>query len=151
MTTFETQADGMNSLVDGESGLATRLRQAGLRPTRQRMLLAKLLFGQGDRHTSAEALHAEAVVEGEQVSLATVYNSLHQFKVAGLVRELIIDSQRAYFDTNTSNHNHFFVESEGKLVDIPGDAIHVAGLPQPPPGMRVSHIDVVVRLVPDTD
>ncbi|MBX9926853.1 MAG: transcriptional repressor [Hyphomicrobiaceae bacterium] len=132
------------------SALADKLRDAGLRPTRQRMLLAKLLFGQGDRHTSAEALHAEAVEAGQHVSLATVYNSLHQFKVAGLVRELIIDSQRAYFDTNTSNHNHFFVESEGKLVDIPGDGVQVAGLPEPPLGMRISHIDVVVRLVPET-
>ncbi len=131
--------------------LAVRLRDAGLRPTRQRMMLAKLLFGAGDRHISAEALHTEVVAAGEHISLATVYNSLHQFKAAGLVRELIIDSARAYFDTNTSNHNHFFVESEGKLFDIPGDNVRVDGLPQPPPGMRVSHIDVVVRLVPDTE
>jgi len=115
------------------------------------MMLAKLLFGAGDRHISAEALHMEVVAAGEHISLATVYNSLHQFKAAGLVRELIIDSARAYFDTNTSNHNHFFVESEGKLFDIPGDNVRVDGLPQPPPGMRVSHIDVVVRLVPDTE
>lgn len=144
-------ANGTKEAELNETALASRLREAGLRPTRQRMVLARLLFGQGDRHTSAEILHAEAVAAGEHVSLATVYNSLHQFRAAGLVRELIIDSQRAYFDTNTSNHNHFFVEADGQLVDIPGDAVRVNGLPKPPAGMRISHIDVVVRLVPDDD
>lgn len=125
------------------------LRAAGLRPTRQRQLLAELLFGEHDRHVSAEVLHAEALARGEHVSLATVYNTLHQFRGAGLVRELAIEASRAYFDTNVSNHNHFFVESNGQLLDIPSDQIHVDGLPEPPPGMRISHIDVVVRLVPD--
>ena len=113
------------------------------------MALGQLLFGGHDRHVTAEILHAEAVATGEQVSLATVYNTLHQFKRAGLLRELAIDGAKAYFDTNTSNHNHFFVETQGELVDIPSNTIKVDGLPQPPPGMRVSHIDVVVRLVPD--
>ena len=123
------------------------LRRAGLRPTRQRMALGTLLFGNGDRHVTAEVLHAEAVASGERVSLATVYNTLHQFKQAGLLRELAIDGTKAYFDTNTSNHNHFYIESSGELVDLPGDSIHVDGLPQPPPGMKIAHIDVVVRLV----
>ncbi len=74
---------------------------------------------------------------------------MHQFKRAGLLRELAIDGAKAYFDTNTSNHNHFFIESEGELVDIPGGSIRVDGLPEPPAGMRISHIDVVVRLVKD--
>ncbi len=126
------------------------LRSAGLRPTRQRQLLAELLFAEHDRHVSAEVLHAEALAKGEHVSLATVYNTLHQFRSAGLVRELAIDAARAYFDTNTSNHNHFFVEADGELLDIPSDTIRVDGLPEPPAGMRISHIDVVVRLVPDT-
>jgi Fur family transcriptional regulator, iron response regulator len=127
------------------------LRRAGLRPTRQRLLLAELLFGGADRHVSAEVLHAEALAKGEHVSLATVYNTLHQFRGAGLVRELAIDASRAYFDTNTSNHNHFFIEADGELVDIPGDGIKVDGLPSPPKGMRISHIDVVVRLVRDAE
>lgn len=127
------------------------LRSSGLRPTRQRQLLAELLFAGQDRHVSAEVLHAEALAKGEHVSLATVYNTLHQFRSAGLVRELAIDASRAYFDTNTSNHNHFFVEADGELVDIPSDNIRVDGLPEPPAGMRISHIDVVVRLIPDTD
>jgi Fur family iron response transcriptional regulator len=92
-------------------------------------------------------LHEEAVKAGERVSLATVYNTLHQFQRAGLLREIAIGGQRAYFDTNTSNHNHFFVESEGQLVDIPGSSIRVDGVPEPPGDLRISHIDVVVRLV----
>jgi len=127
------------------------LRQAGLRPTRQRLALGALLFESGDRHVTAEFLHAEAVAVGHHVSLATVYNTLHQFKRAGLLRELAINGSKAYFDTNTSNHNHFFVEADGELHDIPGDAIKVDGVPTPPEGMRISHIDVVVRLVTDKD
>jgi Fur family iron response transcriptional regulator len=123
------------------------LRRAGLRPTRQRVALATLLFGNGDRHVTAEILHEEAVKVGERVSLATVYNTLHQFERAGLLREIAIGGQRAYFDTNISNHNHFFVEAEGRLVDIPGSSIRVDGLPEPPQHLKVSHVDVVVRLV----
>lgn len=130
-----------------EEPITDILRSAGLRPTRQRLLLGGLLFGSGDRHVSAELLHAEVVAGGEQVSLATVYNTLHQFTEAGLLRELAVDGSKAYFDTNISNHNHFYVEAEGKLIDIPGDNVRVDGLPEPPEGMRISHIDVVVRLV----
>lgn len=124
-----------------------RLRQAGLRPTRQRVTLATLLFANGDRHVTAEILHEEAVRAGERVSLATVYNTLHQFKGVGLLREIAIGGQRAYFDTNTSNHNHYFIEADGTLMDIPSDAIRVDGVPEPPENLRISHIDVVVRLV----
>jgi Fur family transcriptional regulator, iron response regulator len=129
------------------SSIAHRLRHAGLRPTRQRCALAALLFGQGDRHVSAEALHEEALAAGVRVSLATIYNTLHQFQQVGLLRELAIDGQRSYFDTNTSNHNHFYFEGQGRLIDIPTDAIRVDGVPAPPEGMKISHIDVVVRLV----
>jgi len=127
--------------------IARLLAAAGLRPTRQRVSLAALLFGNGDRHVNAEMLHEEAVRSGVRVSLATVYNTLHQFVRAGLLREIAIGGQRAYFDTNTSNHNHFFVEAEGRLVDIAGTDIRVEGLPEPPGHLKVSHIDVVVRLV----
>ena len=145
-------------LVTGMGSLAGRpetmgvdigalLRRANLRPTRQRVALASLLFGNGDRHVTAEILHEEAVTAGEKVSLATVYNTLHQFERAGLLREIAIGGQRAYFDTNLSNHNHFFVEAEGRLIDIPGSSIRVDGLPKPPEHLEISYIDVVVRLV----
>lgn len=129
-----------------EPAVPEMLRQAGLRPTRQRLALGKLLFESGDRHVTAEQLHAEVTALGEHVSLATVYNTLHGFRRAGLVRELAIEGSKAYFDTNTSNHNHFLLEASGELMDIPGDSIKVEGLPQPPEGMRVTHVDVVVRL-----
>jgi len=144
---------GSRNHGDGKAfaSISQLLRKAGLRPTRQRLALGALLFAGGDRHVTAELLHAEAVAVGHHVSLATVYNTLHQFKRAGLLRELAINGSKAYFDTNTSNHNHFFIEAEGELHDIPGDAIRVDGVPTPPEGMRISHIDVVVRLVTDAD
>jgi Fur family iron response transcriptional regulator len=125
---------------------AEKLREAGLRPTRQRVELAGLLFADGDRHMTAESLQADAVAAGVQVSLATVYNTLHQFTAAGLLRQVVVDAARTYFDTNTGNHQHFFVEDEGTLIDIPGDQIAVAGVPLPPKGLAVDRIDVVVRV-----
>ena len=123
-----------------------RLRHAGLRPTRQRVELAGLLFRDQDRHVTAESLHDEVTQAGLRVSLATVYNTLHQFTEAGLLRQVIVDAARSYFDTNTGDHQHFFLEKEGLLIDIPGDTIAVAGVPTPPTGLAVDRVDVVVRV-----
>ena len=128
------------------ASVADLMKTSGLRPTRQRLALGGLLFAGEDRHVTAEQLHSEVVSLGEHVSLATVYNTLHQFKRAGLLRELAVDGSKAYFDTNTSNHNHFLLEQNGELMDIPGDSIQVTGVPAPPEGMEISHIDVIVRL-----
>ena len=128
------------------SGLIDRLKQAGMRPTRQRLALARLLFDSGDRHLSAEQLHGEALEADVRVSLATVYNTLHQFTHAGLLREVVVESGRSYFDTNTSDHHHFFFESTGELRDIPGEFIELPDLPTPPKGARVKRVDVVIRL-----
>src|SRR3974377_1914922 len=125
-----------------------RLRLTGLRPTRQRIALAELLFGRGDRHFTAEMLHAQAGGQGIPVSIATVYNTLHQFVEAGLLREVAVESSKTYFDTKTSNHFHFFFEKEGKLVDIQPANIKVENLPKPPEGMEITRIDVLVRLSP---
>ncbi len=128
--------------------LATaKLREAGLRPTRQRVELASLLFSGMDRHVTAETLHDEVSGAGMKVSLATVYNTLHQFTAAGLLRQVVVDAARSYFDTNTGDHQHFFVENEGKLIDIPGENIAVSGVPTPPPGTQVDRVDVVVRVL----
>ncbi|WP_367274460.1 iron response transcriptional regulator IrrA [uncultured Maritalea sp.] len=126
--------------------LTAVLRMAGLRPTRQRLALADLLYGGGHRHVSAEALHAEAGSDGVTVSLATVYNTLRQFKDAGLLREVTVDAARTYFDTNTSDHHHFFIEDEDRVVDIPTNDIEISGLPEAPKGMKITHVDVVVRV-----
>ncbi len=123
-----------------------RLRAAGLRPTRQRVGLARLLFGGPDRHVAAEDLFAEATAAGVSVSLATIYNTLHQFVEAGLMREVLAEPGRAYFDTNTSDHHHFFHADEKRLVDVPSEAVVISGLPTPPDGSEIRRVDVVIRL-----
>jgi len=127
--------------------VAELLRGAGLRPTRQRVALAQLLFAEGDRHVTAERLHEEALASRVPVSLATVYNTLHQFTEAGLLREVAVEGAKTYFDTNTSNHYHFFCELSGRLLDISTGDIRIEGLPEAPEGMVVSRVDVLVRLV----
>ena len=124
----------------------TMLRDVGLRPTRQRMALGWLLFGKGDRHLTAEMLYEEATRAKVPVSLATVYNTLHQFTEVGLLRQVAIDGSKAYFDTNVSNHHHFFVEGEDSLFDIPGTDVVVDKTPTAPAGYEVARVDVVVRL-----
>ena len=123
-----------------------RLKKAGLRPTRQRLALARLLFGRGDRHVSAEQLHAEAKTARVVVSLATVYNTLNQFTRAGLLREVVVEAGRSYFDTNTSDHHHVLAVATGSLIDIPAGTLAISGLPVVPEGLEVERVDVVVRL-----
>ena len=122
------------------------LRQVGLRPTRQRMELGWLLFGKGDRHITAEMLYEEANSAKAPVSLATVYNTLHQFTDAGLLRQVAVEGSKSYFDTNASQHHHFFVEEDNALFDIPDADVFVGKPPVPPQGYEIARIDVVVRL-----
>jgi Fur family iron response transcriptional regulator len=126
--------------------LRQKLRGVGLRPTRQRVSLGWLLFAKGDRHLSAEMLYEEALRARVPVSLATVYNTLHQFTEAGLLRELAMDGAKTFFDTNISDHHHFFVEGEEAVIDVPGAAVEVTSLPIPPEGFEIARVDVVVRL-----
>jgi Fur family iron response transcriptional regulator len=122
------------------------LRRVGLRPTRQRMALGWILFGKGDRHITAEMLYEEAAKAKVPVSLATVYNTLHQFTDAGLLRQVAVDGSKSYFDTNVSQHHHFFVEGENDLVDIPDADVVVGKTPVPPDGYEITRVDVVVRV-----
>ncbi|MCP4330496.1 MAG: transcriptional repressor [Alphaproteobacteria bacterium] len=123
-----------------------RLREAGLRPTRQRLALARLLYDGGDRHVTAEQLHDEAMRSKVRVSLATVYNTLHQFCTAGLLREVVVEPGRSYFDTNTSDHHHFLNQSNGALWDIPADALRINSLPDAPDGAEIDRVDIIIRL-----
>lgn len=123
-----------------------RLTAAGLRPTRQRLALARLLFDSGDRHVTAEQLHQQAVGNGVKVSLATVYNTLNQFTASGLLREVAVDSRRSYFDTNTELHHHFFNQDTEQLIDISGDAVAVSHLPSAPDGTVIDGVDVIIRV-----
>ena len=122
------------------------LRDVGLRPTRQRMALGWILFAKGDRHLTAEMLYEEATRAKVPVSLATIYNTLHQFTEVGLLRQVAVDGSKTYFDTNTTAHHHFFVEGDNALVDIPGADEIVGKMPVAPPGYEIARIDVVVRL-----
>lgn len=126
--------------------LIDRLRAVGLRPTRQRMLLGKLLFNGRDRHVTAEGLHEEAVRADAHVSLATVYNTLNQFTEVGLLRSVAVDGSKTYFDTNVSDHHHFYCEWDGTIFDVPDTNIQIVGVPEAPAGTRIDRVDVVVRL-----
>ena len=131
------------------SDVIEQLRSVGLRPTRQRLALAKLLFDGADRHTTAEQLHIEAQEAAIPVSLATVYNTLHQFTDVGLLREIAVDAARSYFDTNISDHHHFYFEDNGALQDIEDGQITVARVPAAPAGTQIERVDVVVRVTAD--
>lgn len=122
------------------------LRRAGLRPTRQRLMLGEFLFSKGGRHVTAEMLHAEAVEANLQISMATVYNTLNQFTDAGLLRQIGVDGSKSFFDTNPTTHHHFYVDREDRLFDVPEPGVEIDQLPQPLPGYEISRVDVVVHL-----
>lgn len=126
---------------------ANWLTSAGLRPTRQRLALAQLLIGDGQhRHVTAESLYEATRGGAERVSLATVYNTLRVFSEAGLLREITVNGARSYFDTNVSNHPHFFWEDTEELMDAPDEDLKIAQLPDAPEGAEISKVDVVIRL-----
>jgi Fur family iron response transcriptional regulator len=114
------------------------------------MALGYLLFSKGDRHVAAETLEEEALASRVSISLATIYNSLHQFTLAGLLREVAIDGSRTYFDTNVSDHHHFLVEGTNVLIDIPRITVDRQDIPPLPPGKRIASVDVIVRLRDET-
>lgn len=151
MTRSENRTDAAtvgNSAAEARpyANALARLKSARLRPTRQRLALAKLLFDEGDCHITAEQLHAMARNASVKVSLATVYNTLNQFEESGLLREVAVGPGRSYYDTNTHDHQHFYVEPEGELIDIPVDSVALAALPVPPEGTVVDGVDVIIRL-----
>ena len=147
MPTAQGRLDAMMAGCPVHS-LRAKLKQAGLRPTRQRMALGLLLFAKGDRHLTAEKLYEEAQELRVPVSLATVYNGLHVFTEAGLLREVAVDGAKVYYDTNVSNHHHFLIEGSKGLIDIPELSIERGIIPEPPEGMEIAGIDVVIRLRP---
>jgi Fur family transcriptional regulator, iron response regulator len=141
-----TSAADANPPAADAAALRAMLRSARLRPTAQRLALGGMLFDGRHRHVTAEMLHEEARGRGVRVSVATVYNTLHQFTAAGLLGAVAVDGSKTYFDTNTSDHHHFYCNSDGRLVDIPGHDLTVSGLPEPPPGMVIERVDVIVRM-----
>lgn len=143
-----TLASDDASADTGVADVVAMLRRSGLRPTRQRTALAGLLFSKGDRHVSAETVFEEAVAARVSVSLATVYNTLNQFTQAGLLRELAVSGAKSFFDTRTSAHHHFWSEADGVMTDVAADEVEVTRLPEPPPGMEIAGVEVMIRLRP---
>ena len=140
--------DGAKDVRAPAVDIRDMLKTAGLRPTRQRVALGDILFARGHRHISAEGLHEEAITARVPVSLATVYNTLHQFTEVGLLREIAVDGTKTYFDTNTDDHHHFYDETSGAVTDIPGDSLSLSRVPEAPEGMEIARVDVVVRIRP---
>jgi Fur family transcriptional regulator, iron response regulator len=146
--------EAMSSRVrspDLASDMRTKLRAVGLRPTRTRVALSSLLFAKGDRHVTAEMLFEEATQAKVSVSLATIYNTLHQFTEVGFLRQVAIDASKSYFDTNNTEHHHFYIEDRHELMDISPTNMIVGKPPMPPDGYEITRIDVVVRLRRKTD
>ena len=128
------------------SEITKLLDKAELRQTRQRTQLAKMLFQAENRHFTAEQLHKEARTAGGTISLATIYNTLHQFRTAGLLRQVIVEPGKVYFDTNTEPHHHFYIEDDGELLDVERSEIEISTLPEIPKDCAIQETDVIIRL-----
>lgn len=122
------------------------LKKAGMRPTKQRMILCSLLFGSGHRHITADDLYRDIIQTGFSLSLATIYNTLNQLVSAGLLRRITIPGERIYYDTDPSSQHHFFIEKEQKVIDIPAGTIHFRELPAPPQGYAIIDVEVIIQL-----
>ena len=129
--------------------IAVMLRTHDISPTSQRVEIARTLFLRGE-HLSAEDVFALVNGESMRVSKATVYNTLGLFAARGLIREVIADPTRVFYDPNTSPHHHFYDTSTGKLMDIPAEDVQIRGLPALPAGMSMEGVDVIVRMRPST-
>ncbi len=126
---------------------AQKLQAAGVRPTRQRRLLARLLFESGkNRHVTAETLYAEVQAAGGRLSMATVYNTLHHFAEKGLLNPLKVAPDRIWYDTRIDPHHHFYYVDDGQLEDIGPQDVSFAALPQAPQGTDIETVEVVIKL-----
>ena len=122
-----------------------KIEQSGIRPTKQRRILAKILFEKGDRHISAENLFDEVKKEDRKISMATIYNTLKQFTSLGLIREIVVDQNKSLYCTNNKSHYHLYIEDEGKIHDIPTENINL-DIPSIPACLTLHSIDVIVRV-----
>ena len=121
------------------------IEQSGIRPTKQRRILAKIIFDKGKRHISAENLFDEVKKEDRKISMATIYNTLKQFTNIGLIREIVVDQNKSIYCNNNQSHYHLYIEDEGKIVDIPTKNIDL-NIPSIPACLQLHNIDVIVRL-----
>jgi Fur family iron response transcriptional regulator len=131
--------------IRGEHAWRQLLRHVGLKPTRQRLALSEVLFGSGGRHLTADMIYRELAATGEAISRGTVYNTLHEFSRAGLVRQIGASREKSFFDTNPSAHHHFFIDGEDRLLDIK-DGLAFARFPDIPDGYELVGVDAIVHL-----
>ena len=134
----------INPLSDYNTAIRT-LEKNNIRPTKQRMILAKLLFEKGRRHVSAEQIYDEVKKDDRKISLATIYNTLKQFSHLGLIREIVVDQNKSLYCTNNESHYHLYIEDEGKIIDIPTKNIDL-NIPSIPACLKLHNIDVIVRI-----
>ena len=123
----------------------SKLEKNGIRATKQRRVLAKLIFDKGKRHISAENLYDEVKKEERKISMATVYNTLKQFTNLGLIREIVVDQNKSLYCNNNQSHYHLYIEDEGKVIDIPTQNIDL-DIPSIPACLQLHDIDVIVRI-----
>lgn len=124
---------------------ARKLEAHGIAPTTQRIRVAALLLG-SPQHMSVEQILAGLEAGGARISKATVYNTLNLFAERGLIRPLLVDGSRSWFDSNVDSHYHFHDMESGALIDVAVPDVEFARLPPPPPGMEVAGIDIVIRV-----
>tara|TARA_Y100000590_G_C15559402_1_gene954124 strand:- start:245 stop:691 length:447 start_codon:yes stop_codon:yes gene_type:complete len=127
-----------------EKALKT-IEKSGIRPTKQRRILAKILFDKGNRHVSAEELFYDVKKEDRKISMATVYNTLKQFTSLGLIKEVVVDQNKSLYCTNNKSHYHLYIEDEGKIVDIPTKNVNL-DIPSIPACLQLHNIDIIVRI-----
>ena len=128
-----------------------KLRSSGLRPTKQRVMISKLLFGQKDTfHFTIENL-SKLIRKNlnKKISLATIYNTINAFKKKGYLKEIPLEGNKTYFDTNTSSHHHFYDEDTEKLIDINSKKIYVSNIPVSPSGKSIKDVEVMVKIASD--
>ena len=128
-----------------------KLRKSGLRPTRQRLKICEVLFNTSKtfHFTISDLVKLIENKANEKISLATVYNTIHAFEKKGYLKEIAINSSQTYFDTNTSNHHHFFDEKEKQLIDLEDQDVDPIKIKKTIPGKRIKSVEVLVKV--DTD
>ena len=138
----------MAKIMNQKNEIINKLRSSGLRPTRQRILIAKNLFDRNRTfHFTVESLDKKINKKGnEKVSLATIYNTVEAFNDAGYLKEILTSKNKRYYDTNIKSHHHFYDEGSRELTDINYNQVKLSKVPTPPKGKKIKNLEVVIRV-----
>ena len=134
--------------MNQKNEIINKLRSSGLRPTKQRILIAKNLFDTNKTfHFTVEALNKKISKNGnEKISLATIYNTVEAFNDAGYLKEILTSKNKRYYDTNIKSHHHFYDEGSRELTDINYNQVKLSKVPTPPKGKKIKNLEVVIRV-----